>query len=66
MALKDWHKVALRSWEKGTRWISWNHFKDKKFPFVVDTMKNGELEILGRFKTKKEADVCINNYMKSH
>jgi len=68
MALRDWKKVGIRSFERRRdgRWISWNFMRGKELPFVVDTMKEGYLEILGRFKTRRESDAFIDNYLKKH
>jgi hypothetical protein len=75
MALKDWKKVALRSWQKYEKssqdtyvgkWVSWNYFPKKHNPYVVDTMSMGYLTILGRFKTKSKALSFAKAYMRSH
>ena len=68
MALKDWKRVSgtERTWAKEGRWLSWNFFKGRENPYVVDTIKNGMLEILGRFKTKAKALKLARSYMRSH
>lgn len=75
MSLKDWKKVGLRSWEKykkssqGTlvgTWISWNYFPIKDYPYVIDKTSMGNIEIIGRFKTKPKALSFAKAYMKKH
>ena len=63
-----WKKVfgTERSWDNNGRWISWYHFPEKKKPYVVETIKDGVIDILGRFKTKTQAINFLNKWKKKH
>ena len=68
MAIKDWHHPSgiKHVWEKNGRWVSWGYYKGKELPYIVDTIKMGMLDILGRFKTKAQALHLVKQYLETH
>ena len=74
MAIKDWKPIILsdgnyskNTYEKNGRWTSWDYYpKKEKTPYIVSTIKKGELEIIGRFTTEFQAKNMMKKYLGAH
>lgn len=65
--INGWKKPngAWHNWEKNGKWVGYTYDQGKKI-FIISSIKDGMLEIIGRTKTKAQAMSFLKDYFKSH